>query len=427
MGGPRRSGLHTSSHSGSIIRFIVTPVARIPDYVNVIKYASGTVRYEVRVEVGKVGGKRKQQQKRFAKLSDAVAAYNAARSDRARGVQLTPSGITLRQAADAYLDALAARPNTVTAYAAVLRPAIARLGDRPVQEIRREEIEKLAADIAKGKVPSGDWRKPAKMPKAARETCGPWGPASVRHMLARLRAVYARLIEDGTVAKNTAALVKPPARGERETATLTVEQVRQLFDYLEKSGDRLEHLHHLAVQMGLRRGELSGLRWSDIDVDAETLTVAQQRVHSDAGAVVADTKTDAGRRVLPIPATLLPVLKRSKTRSKAERLAAGSKWTGEGYVVCDELGRPYYPTTLSAFWKGALEDAKLPHVRLHDARHTAATLLHLNGVPIAVIAAVLGHTDASFTQRIYAHSQDSAMTQGMATLAAALEPKKAPG
>lgn len=142
--------------------------------------------------------------------------------------------------------------------------------------------------------------------------------------------------------------------------------------------------------------------------------------HSEAGAVVADTKTDAGKRELPIPATLLPVLKRSRRRSAAEQLAVGNKWQGEDYVVADELGRAYYPTTLSYLWKDVLEDAKVPHVRLHDARHTAATLMHLNGVPIAVIAAVLGHTDASFTQRVYAHSQTDAVAQGMASYAQAL-------
>jgi integrase len=400
-------------------------VARIPDYVKVITYPSGTRRYEVRIEVGRVGGRRKQKQLRFAKLQDAIDAYNAERGDRSRGVQVTPTGVTLRQAADGYLEALRAEPNTVTAYAAVLRPAIARLGDRPVQELRREEIEKLAADIATKPVPSGDWRKPAKMPAVASDTCGPWSPASVRHMLSRLRAVYARLVKDGTVLRNTAALVKTPSLGERDNNTMTVEQIQQLFDHLETTGDRLEHLYHLAVQTGLRRGELAGLKWSDIDLDAETINVTRQRVHSEAGAVVADTKTDAGKRELPIPATLLPVLKRARRRSAAEQLAVGNKWQGEDDVVADELGRAYYPTTLSYLWKDVLEDARVPHVRLHDARHTAATLMHLNGVPIAVIAAVLGHTDASFTQRVYARSQTDAVAQGMASYAQALG-KRAP-
>lgn len=396
-------------------------MARIPSYVKVITTERGEARYQVRVEAGKVDGRRQQQKRRFAKLQDAIDAYNAERGDRSRGVQVTPAGVTLRQAADAYLDAMSARPNTVTAYAAVLRPAIARLGERPVHVIRREEIEKLVADVTAGEVPSGDWRKPAKMPSVASDSCGPWGPASVRHMLSRLRAVYGRLVEDGTVQRNTAALVKPPSLAERKSNTMTVKQIQQLFDYLEISGNRLEHLHHLAVQTGLRRGEIAGLKWSDIDFGARTMTVARQRVHSDAGATVADTKTDAGRRKLPIPATLLPVLKRAKARSRTERTAVGSKWVGEGFVIADEFGRAYYPTTLSYFWKGALAAAGIPHVRLHDARHTAATLMHLNGVPIAVIAAVLGHTDASFTQRVYAHSQTDAVTLGMAAYSAALK------
>lgn len=395
-------------------------MARIPDYVKVVTTPGGSTRYQVRIEAGKLAGRRQQQKRRFAKLQDAVDAYNAARGDRSRGVQVTPTGITLREAADAYLDSLRSRPNTVSSYAAVLRPAIARLGDTPVQSIRREDLEKLVAEIVIKPVPSGNWRKASNDESIVSGTCGPWGPTSVRHMLARLRSVYARLVEDGTVGKNTAALVKPPPRGEKETKTLTVEQVQALFDHLESTKNRLEHVHHLAAQTALRRGEIAGLMWSDIDFDKETITVMRQRVHSDAGAVVADTKTEAGRRVLPIPATLLPVLKRAAARSKSERLAAGTKWRGTGYVAADEFGAPYYPTTLSALWKSALSSAHLPHVRLHDARHTAATLMHLNGVPIAVIAAVLGHTDASFTQKTYAHSQDDAVTRGMAVYADAL-------
>ena len=118
------------------------------------------------------------------------------------------------------------------------------------------------------------------------------------------------------------------------------------------------------------------------------------------------------------------MLKRAVLRSEAEQKLVGNRWQGDGTVVCDELGRAYYPTTLSYMWRNALADAGLPHVRLHDARHTCGTLMHLNGVPIAVIAAVLGHTDASFTQRVYAHSQEDAVTQGMAVYARVLETRE---
>lgn len=400
-------------------------MARVPNYVKVLTTEGGEPRYQVRIEIGKVDGKRRQGKRNFEKLQDAIDAYNEARGDRARGVQVTPSGVTLREAADAYLNGLRARPNTITTYAAVLRPAIERMGNRPVQKLRRDEIEKLVADISVKAVPSGDWRKPSKLPAGVKETCGPWSPTSVRHMLSRLDAVYARLVEDGTVLRSPVEYVKPPAVARRDTVTMTVTQCQQLFDHMESTGHRLEHMIHLAVQTGMRRGELAGLKWSDIDLEVKTITVARQRVHSEAGAVVAETKTDASRRVLPIPATLLPVLKRAQLRREAERSRVGNRWQGEGHVMCDEMGRAYYPTTLSYLWRDTLADAGVPHVRLHDARHTAATLMHLNGVPIAVIAAVLGHTDASFTQKVYAHSQDDAMEQGMAAYARVLEQREA--
>ena len=141
---------------------------------------------------------------------------------------------------------------------------------------------------------------------------------------------------------------------------------------------------------------------------------------------LAETKTDAGTREIPIPSTLLSILKRAKKRADAEKLAMGNKWRGEGdgWVIAHEDGSAWYPTTLDKLWKDALADAGLPHVRLHDARHTCGTLMHLNGVPITVIAAVLGHANAAFTMQTYAHSQVAAVAAGMETLAAALEPPK---
>lgn len=394
-------------------------MARIPDYVTVIRYDSGTVRYQVRVESGKVDGKRSQKKRNFARLQDAIDAYNAERGDRSRGVQITPSEVTLRDACDAYLDGLHVAPNTLDNYATTLRPAVARLGDVPVQKVTRAQIEKLMRDMLAGPVDSCDWRKPANpRGKNMRRSTSTFTAASVRQCRARLIAVFNRLVEDGTVLRSPVAPTAVPQRAPIQHATLTVPQLQQLFRSLER--DRLEHLHHLAVQAGLRRGELAGLKWGDIDFDGKTMTVARQRVHERAGVRVAETKTDAGRRVIPIPSTLLPVLERARVREAAARDLLGNMWQGDDWVVGDELGRAYYPTTFDKMWKSALADAGLPHVRLHDARHTCGTLMHLSGVPITVIAAVLGHTSAAFTMATYAHSQDAAVTAGMATFAAAL-------
>lgn len=141
---------------------LLRPWLWIRDYVEVVTTPSGATRYQMRIEAGKAVGKRQQQKRRFTNLQDAIDAYNAGRGDRSRGVQVSPSGVTLREAADGYLGVLSSsRPNTITSYAAVLRPAIARLGDRPVQEIRREEFEKLVSTSPPRRCRRGTGARPA--------------------------------------------------------------------------------------------------------------------------------------------------------------------------------------------------------------------------------------------------------------------------
>jgi integrase len=97
-------------------------------------------------------------------------------------------------------------------------------------------------------------------------------------------------------------------------------------------------------------------------------------------------------------------------------LALGSSYQSGAYVVSNEIGDPYSPSVLSRYWRETIEAAGLRHIKLHAARHTCATLMHLSGVPVAVIAAWIGHRDATLTMRLYAHSQDDALRAAGATL-----------
>jgi integrase len=127
-----------------------------------------------------------------------------------------------------------------------------------------------------------------------------------------------------------------------------------------------------------------------------------------------DPKSAMSRRMLPLPDRLVSVLKAAKARQAAERLALG---TGVfAYVVSNEAGEPYSPAVLSRYWRAAVKAAGVRHVKLHGARHTCATIMHLSGVPAAVIAAWIGHKDATPTMRLYAHSQDDALKAAGATL-----------
>ncbi|HZE18113.1 MAG TPA: tyrosine-type recombinase/integrase [Mycobacterium sp.] len=111
----------------------------------------------------------------------------------------------------------------------------------------------------------------------------------------------------------------------------------------------------------------------------------------------------------PLPDALLSELAAAKARQAAERLALGEAYAGLGYVVCNQAGEPYHPSTMSTMWQAAIKNLDVPQVRLHDARHTCATLMHLQGVPIALAAAWLGHAVVSFTLRTYVHAQPEAL------------------
>lgn len=187
------------------------------------------------------------------------------------------------------------------------------------------------------------------------------------------------------------------------------DEIRRALRAADK--DRHGHLWYLALS-GLRRAEIAGLKWSDIDFTAGTLTIARGRVQAGAGNVVeGDPKTLSSRRTLPLDDGLVGIPRRASVRYTEERLALGAAHADSGYVAVNEAGQPYTPDTLTRMWHKLAKAAGVRPIRLHDARHSCGTALHLRGVPLAVIAKWLGHADASITARIYAHSQDEALRE----------------
>ena len=209
-------------------------------------------------------------------------------------------------------------------------------------------------------------------------------------------------VERRELSHNVAASMKKVPRVRREMATYTPDEIRRVLRAADK--DRNGHLWYLALS-GLRRGEIAGLRWSDVDFDAGTITIARNRVQAGAGNVVEnEPKTLSSCRTLPLDEGLVGVLKRASARYAQEKLALGAAHADSGYVAVNEAGEPYTPDTLTRMWHKLAEAAGVRPIRLHDARHSCGTALHLRGVPLAVIAKWLGHADAATTARIYAHS-----------------------
>jgi integrase len=150
--------------------------------------------------------------------------------------------------------------------------------------------------------------------------------------------------------------------------------------------DRLAWAWAMLLTRGLRRGELCGLRWDDVDLDGSVARIVRTRVIVGGQASESLPKTAAGRRPIPLDPALIALLRRHRSAQAVEKLAAGAAYEDGGWLVADELGRPYYPDSLSAWFDGAIAKAGLRRIRLHDCRHTAASLMLAEGVPVKVVA-----------------------------------------
>jgi integrase len=161
----------------------------------------------------------------------------------------------------------------------------------------------------------------------------------------------------------------------------------------------------LALVTGLREGELLGLRWSDVDLDAGTVTVRGSMQPDEHGRrVIDETKTRSSRRLVVLPRLRVAALVRHRSVQPRERLRAGPRWEELGLVFPNPVGRPALPQNLlQRSLYPLLERAGLPRLRFHDLRHSAATLLLARGVHPKVVSELLGHTQIGITLDLYSH------------------------
>ncbi|MET8297894.1 site-specific integrase [Streptomyces sp. NPDC005180] len=238
-------------------------------------------------------------------------------------------------------------------------------------------------------------------------------PATAHQVHRTARTALGEAVRRGHASKNAAALAKPPRveEAEEEIEPYSVEEVQSLLIEVNKRRNSARWM--LALALGLRQGETLGLRWSDVDLDHEYLKLRRNRLRPKYahGCKEADpcgrkagycpertqvrretknTKSRAGRRAVPLPGPLVRMLQAHKEAQARDRQRAGDLWTESEYVFTKPLGGPLSPNTDYHDWKKLLGDAGVRDGRLHDARHTAATVLMLLGVPDRVIDQIMG-------------------------------------
>lgn len=236
----------------------------------------------------------------------------------------------------------------------------------------------------------------------------------VQYAHAVLRNALSNAVREELISRNVAKLVQVPTPRYRTGQGLSVDSVKLLLK--EAEGHRLHTLFLLAATMGLRRGELLGLRWEDLDLSKGVLRVERNVQRVGGQLVMEDTKSEDSDRSVPLPAVTWQALKAHKGRQAGERLKLGDAWQDFGLVFPTGLGTPMEPRNLNRTWSTLRARAGMESVRLHDLRHTMVTLLLELNVPPHVVQAIAGHADIEVTMKVYAHANLEAMRSAMGKL-----------
>ena len=226
-------------------------------------------------------------------------------------------------------------------------------------------------------------------------------PQSVVYVRGVLRRALNEALRWGLVTRNVATLVQPPRVRRYEISPLDAEQAQRLLTAIR--GDRLEALFSVALAVGLRQGEALGLRWVDVDLDADVLHIRHALQAINGQLVLVDPKTTRSRRSIQLPSLAVDALRAHRTRQAAERTRVGEAWSDQGFVFTSQLGRPLHGATVTHRFQQLLAAAGLPRQRFHDLRHGCATLLLAQGVSPRVVMDVLGHSAITLTPNTYSH------------------------
>jgi integrase len=223
---------------------------------------------------------------------------------------------------------------------------------------------------------------------------------TVQYIHTTLRKALRDAVSDELVPRNVADGIKAPRPKKKEINPLNPDQAKTFLQAVRS--DRFEALYVLAVHCGLRQGELLGLKWADVDLEAGKLRVRRTLSLTKSGHVYEQPKNWRGRSIELTQAaseTLGVHLKRQLEEIKD----LGDDYQDQGLIFPGERGQPMRPWTLTRKFERILKRAGLPHIRFHDLRHTCATLMLCEGVHIKIVQELLGHSDVTITLNTYSH------------------------
>ncbi len=281
------------------------------------------------------------------------------------------------------------RPNTVYQYGLTIKNhIIPYIGNIQLMDLRLDRIEQLYAELIADGI----------------------GTRTVRLTHSVLHRALEKAVKYGLIVRNPSQGAALPRKQQPEMQVLDTSQATQLI--IAASGSHYEALYHLAIKTGMRQGELFGLKWSDLKWNSGTLYVQRQvqRVKGQ-GWGFTEPKTKAGRRPIELGEGTLQVLRLHKKRQELQKAVIGDRWQEHDLIFTSSVGTPCDASNLRVDFLKLLEKAGLQNIRFHDLRHTAASIMLNNGIPLIVVSKILGHSRPSITLDVYGHLYHEMQTE----------------
>jgi integrase len=340
--------------------------------------------WELTIDVGR--DERGKRQRRFVsvkgKKSDAQRRLRALLTAMDQGLPVDNSKITVREYLERWLASQAGlAPQTLNGYRGYAnRYFIPHLGNTPVSRLLPIHVQDMEEDMT------------------SRGLSG----TTVNQAHRILHKALKDAVKWGVALRNVTEAVTPPRKSTREMQVLPPADLKTLLHAAEEAG--MGSLLLLAAHTGLRRGELLGLKWQDVELSQGMLSVQRAlRVVSGQGYIVAEPKSAAGRRRISLGPVAVTALRQHRATQAELRLGLGSLWQSGDWVFTRPDGRHLDPDVISHRFKKLVQELDIPRVRLHDLRHTHATLLLLAGVHPKVVQERLGHSSIAITLDTYSH------------------------
>ena len=331
------------------------------------------------------------------------------------GTYVPPAKMTLAAYFERWLDVQRTRlkPSTHESYAAVLRGRVVpELGSTPLERVTTADVDALYAKLLR------EGRADGKGGLSAR---------SVRYTHTVMRRAFRDAVRKRLIAVDPTDAADPPSASAAKAPTMRTWSGEQVGAFLAALlDDRLFAAWRVAASTGMRRGEVLGLRWRDVDLDAAYASVTQTLIEGKGAPRLSTPKGGRGRSVA-LDAETVAALREHRRAQLAERMLIGPGWADNDLVFCREDGSPIWPRTFSRAFARHAKAAGLPTIRLHDLRHSWATLALGAGVHPKLVQERLGHATISITLDVYSHALPAMHEDAAAKVAALFAAEQANG